>query len=69
MDIFTRNQTNNKTVIIDSFLDQDSLEYFQKNKDLKISIHYLSTENKACHMNQHGMAFNILDPNFMHTAI
>lgn len=49
------------------------VQYFSwntlKNKDLKISIHYLSTENKACHMNQHGMAFNILDPNFMHTTI
>jgi hypothetical protein len=49
------------------------VQYFSwntlKNKDLKISIHYLSTENKACHLNQYGMAFNILDPNFMHTAI
>ena len=37
MDIFTRNQTNNKTVIIDSFLDQDSLEYFQKTIIFKIN--------------------------------
>ena len=49
--------------------DMFEVQYFSwntlKNKDLKISIHYLSTENKACHMNQYGIAFDPFNLNFM----
>jgi len=58
---FERTNKNHYDILEVQYFSWNTL----KNKDLKISIHYLSTEEKVCHMNQYGIAFDPSDPNFM----